>query len=62
MALDLFKKNKNVPLVKLVLSPFFDFFKKYIYQKGFLDGYYGLVICIMSAYYKFLKYAKLKDL
>ena len=30
--------------------------------KGFLDGYYGFVVCVLSSYATFLRYAKLKQL
>ncbi|MFB6258815.1 MAG: hypothetical protein ABEH38_08980, partial [Flavobacteriales bacterium] len=50
-------KQPNV-LFHLLLNPSFTFFKKYLLQGGILDGYYGFVICTISAYYNFLKYAK----
>lgn len=46
----------------IFLNPVFTFFKKYFLQLGLLDGYYGLVISINSAYVRFLKYAKLREL
>ncbi len=60
-ALDLFEKQRKVSVMKIAFAPPFEFFKKYFIQKGFLDGFYGFVICKMSAYYKFYKYARLKD-
>jgi len=38
------------------------FFKKYFLKLGFLDGYEGFVISISTAYGKFLKYIKLREL
>jgi hypothetical protein len=61
-AMDLFEKKKKVSTLKLVVAPLFEFFKKYILYRGFLDGYYGFIISIMSSYYKFFKYSKLKNL
>lgn len=61
-ARDLFEKRKKVSVVRLIVGPVFEFHKKFFLQKGFLDGYYGFVISVMSAYYNFYKYAKLKDL
>ncbi len=61
-AISSFKKKKKVTIFKLAMGPIFEFFKKYILKRGFLDGYYGFVISVMSAYYVFYKYAKLKDL
>ncbi len=50
-------KRPNL-LVHLIANPSFTFFKKYFLQGGFRDGYYGFVICVISSYYNFLKYAK----
>jgi len=59
----LYKKGKKPDiLVHLLLNPVFTFFKKYVLKRGFMDGYYGLVICVISSYYNFLKYAKTKSL
>ena len=38
------------------------FFKKYFLKLGILDGYEGYVISISTAYGKFLKYIKLREL
>jgi len=46
----------------IFLNPTFTFLKKYFLQLGVLDGYYGFVISIISAFGKFLKYAKLREL
>lgn len=47
---------------KLVFSPVFRFWKDYIFQGGFRDGFEGLVICWVAAYYTFLKYMYLRAL
>lgn len=53
-----FKKNKKVNfLIHVVLNPWFKFVRKYFFNLGFLDGYYGLIFSIMSAYLNFTKYA-----
>jgi len=44
--------------MKVLFDPPFMFFKKYIFQLGFLDGFEGFTIAIISAHSKFLKYAK----
>jgi glycosyltransferase involved in cell wall biosynthesis len=54
-------EKANVVL-DIFLNPIFTFLKKYILQLGLLDGYYGLVVSINSAYFRFLKYAKLREL
>jgi glycosyltransferase involved in cell wall biosynthesis len=46
----------------IVLNPFLTFFKKYILKLGILDGYEGFLIAIHTAYGKFLKYIKLREM
>lgn len=62
MAQDLFQKGRRSSFLKMVFAPFFDFLKRYFIKGGILDGYYGLIVCWLSGYYTFLKYAKLRDL
>ena len=45
-------------LIHVLLNPVFTFWKKFLLQGGFKEGFYGLVICLISSYYNFLKYAK----
>ena len=59
---ELFERGKQTNNFKIIIGSSFEFIRKFILQKGFLDGYYGFVISVMSAYYKFFKYAKLKAL
>ncbi|UCG80711.1 MAG: glycosyltransferase family 2 protein, partial [Desulfobacterales bacterium] len=54
-------EKANVVL-DIVLNPIFTFLKKYFLKLGFLDGYYGFVVSINSAYFRFLKYAKLQEM
>lgn len=49
-------------LADIVLNPFLTFFKKYFLKLGILDGYEGFLIAIHTAYGKFLKYIKLREL
>ena len=46
----------------ICLNPLLTFFKKYLLKLGVLDGYEGFVISISTAYGKFLKYIKLREL
>ena len=39
-----------------------EFWKRYLLQLGFLDGVPGLTWCALSAFYAWLKYAKLREL
>ena len=54
----IFDLGKKPNIFKLFFSPTFSFLYNYIFRLGFLDGFYGLVICIVMAHYSFLKYAK----
>jgi glycosyltransferase involved in cell wall biosynthesis len=44
----------------IILNPLYVFFRKYILQLGFLDGFHGFVICVISSFSNFLKYSKIK--
>ncbi|HEY6064164.1 MAG TPA: glycosyltransferase family 2 protein [Chitinophagaceae bacterium] len=47
---------------KIRVAPGLSFFNYFILKKGFLDGYAGYLCARMTAYYTFLKYARLKEL
>ena len=44
----------------IILNPLFTFVNKYIFKLGFLDGFYGVVICVISSFSNFLKYSKIR--
>ncbi len=58
----LHQKNKSAGLYNLILNPAAKFIKDYFFHLGFLDGYYGFVICRVSAHATYLKYMKLMKL
>ena len=58
-AQDAFTNGKRSSILKIVINPAIKFIKSYFIQLGFLDGYYGYIICKMSAHATFLKYCKL---
>jgi glycosyltransferase involved in cell wall biosynthesis len=58
-AKDMVDHAKSFRLAHLLFSPPFRFFKDYILKLGFLDGIPGLIIAASTAYYTFIKYAKL---
>lgn len=56
---DLVARNKKINVfLHLVLNPCYTFISKYFFSLGFLDGYYGFLICWLSAVANFLKYSK----
>jgi len=57
-----FMQEKKSNFFKMWFNPKLKFFKDYILKAGFLDGYYGYIICKTSAAATFFKYAKLNDL
>lgn len=57
-----FKKNEQASFVfNVLLSPLFRFLKTYVFQLGFLDGYYGFIFCATSASMTFFKYVRLNE-
>ena len=59
---DMAKRSLPTKRYKVVTSFPFQFLKFYILKFGFLDGYYGFLWCMLSAFYPVVKYAKHEDL
>lgn len=59
-ARELYQRRKKVNLYRLRISPTFKFLRDYVFRFGFLDGFHGYCIAILSAKATFIKYAKLK--
>jgi glycosyltransferase involved in cell wall biosynthesis len=57
-----FKKGKKATWLKIFISPLFTFIRGYIFRLGFLDGYHGFVVNLISAHATFIKYIKVKEL
>lgn len=57
-----FQAGKKATWVKRYLAPLFSFGKYYVFKFGFLDGWEGLLSARMTAFYTFLKYARLHEL
>jgi glycosyltransferase involved in cell wall biosynthesis len=62
MARKYWEKGRRARLMDLLFRPPFAFAKKFVAQRGFLDGWRGFVVCALTAYYVFCKYAKLWEL
>ncbi len=56
---DMVNSSKSFRLANLIFNPPFRFFKEYVLKLGFMDGIPGLIIAISTAYYAFIKHAKL---
>ena len=52
--------GKNASFLKVALYPKWRFITDYVIRLGFLDGYYGYIICRLASYSAFLKYAKIR--
>lgn len=56
------EQRKRCPMGALAVKPAWTFFRNYILRLGFLDGRAGFTVCRMTAFYTFIKYARLKEL
>jgi glycosyltransferase involved in cell wall biosynthesis len=45
----------------LMIRPGWRFLRAYIFRLGFLDGWQGLIIAQLTAFYTFLRYAKVRE-
>ncbi len=62
-ALDAFKSGKRCDGIwKLRVKTTWKFMHDYLFQLGFLDGYYGYIVCKISAFATFMKYSKLHEM
>lgn len=61
-AQELAARKVKVPLGRLIGDPLWTFWKTYLLQRGFQDGFEGLIISYMAAFYTFLKYAKARNM
>ncbi len=55
------ERGRNISLSKLIFYPFWKFNRDYIFKGGFLDGYYGFIIAVISSFAAFAKYAKIRE-
>lgn len=59
---ELVSQGRKIGYRHLLFDPPWTFFRSYILQRGFLDGFEGLAIAYMAAFYNFLKYAKARNM
>ena len=55
-------EGKHAHLYKIIFGPASKFISEYFFKKGFLDGYYGLIACGISAFGAFIQDVKLHEL
>ena len=56
------EKGKRAGMLKILVNPMVKFCRDYFIKLGFLDGYYGYVVCRISAQATFMKYAKIRQM
>ena len=57
-AQEIINKGKSVSLISPFTHGTWTFLKLYVFKKGFMDGYAGLVVSILSGMHAFIKYTK----
>lgn len=55
-------QGRKIGWSDLILDPPWTFFRTYVLKAGFLDGWEGLIIAYMAAFYNFVKYAKARNM
>ncbi|MBL4762011.1 MAG: glycosyltransferase family 2 protein [Gammaproteobacteria bacterium] len=55
---ELIKKEKPITILSPIGHAFWMFFKLYILKRGFLDGFAGLLVSLLSFMHVFVKYSK----
>lgn len=61
-ARELYGQGKKYSLWQIIIKPPVKFIRDYIFNRGFLDGWEGFIICRNSAFATFQKYSKLRML
>ncbi len=56
------ERGRKMNQLKVICYPFWKFIRTYFLKLGFLDGYMGFVVCIISTHEAFLKYAKIRQM
>jgi len=56
---ELAERGKKPSILNILFRPLHTWLKMYIFKMGFLDGMQGFILCLLSAGYVAMKYAKL---
>jgi len=59
---DMYLAGRRTGYLGVLFRPITRFLQFYVLRVGFLDGVPGLVMCLIVAYYTFMKYAKLWEM
>ena len=57
-AREIIRRNKSVSIISPWTHGLWTFLKLYLFKRGFLDGYAGLVVSVLSGLHAFVKYNK----
>jgi len=57
-----YNAGKTVGISYILLRPFLEFIKIYIFKRGLSNGFQGLIVSLFSSYYQFIKNVKLWEL
>lgn len=57
-AQEILKKNKSVSIISPFTHGIWTFIKLYFLKRGFLDGFAGIVVAVLSGMHAFVKYSK----
>lgn len=55
------EEGKTCSILKIWLGPKWYFIKNYFFRLGFLDGYYGYLVCKLTSYSQLIKYSKIRQ-
>ncbi|MDD5020559.1 MAG: glycosyltransferase family 2 protein [Endomicrobiaceae bacterium] len=61
-AMKMHERNKKFHITDVVCRPILEFFKRYVFRLGLLDGLEGFVWAVFGMFYVFAKYIKLWQL
>lgn len=56
------KEGEGSGIKEIIFRPWIRFVKFYFFKKGFKEGFPGLIVAILEAFYVFLKYVKLWEI
>ena len=55
------EQNRTVTFLDLLARPVWRFWRAYLFRLGFLDGWQGLAIAWLTAFYTFLRYVRVRE-